>query len=255
MITNTQSGTNVAEIAAGIFRINTPVALPGEIGFNFNQYLIVDDAPMLFHTGMRQLFPLVSEAIRAVMPVERLRYVGLSHFEADECGALNEFLAAAPNAVPVCGQVAALVSVNDYANRAPRVLADGEVFSLGKHTMKWFDTPHVPHAWECGLMVDTASRTFFCGDLFTQGGAGDDALTEADILGPSEAFRKPMDYFAHAPQTRATLERLAREAPTTLACMHGSAWRGDGARLLRDLAGALEAPQLAAEPIRAAALR
>ena len=100
MITNTQSGTNVAEIAAGIFRINTPVAMPGEIGFNFNQYLIVDDAPMLFHTGMRQLFPLVSEAIRAVMPLERLRYVGFSHFEADECGALNSFLAAAPNAVP-----------------------------------------------------------------------------------------------------------------------------------------------------------
>ena len=239
MITNQQSGTRIDEIATGIYRINTPLALPGEVGFSFNQYLIVDEAPMLFHSGMRRLYPLVSEAIRAVMPVERLRYVGLSHFEADECGALNEFLAAAPNAVPVCGQVAALVSVNDYANRAPRVLADGELLSLGKHTMKWFDTPHVPHAWECGLMLDTASRTFFCGDLFTQGGAGDDALTEADILGPSEAFRKPMDYFAHAPSTRTQLERLAREAPTTLACMHGSAWRGDGASLLRALAKSL----------------
>ena len=131
MITNTQSGTNIDEIAAGIFRINTPVALPGEVGFSFNQYLIVDDAPMLFHTGLRQLFPLVSEAIRAVMPVERLRYVGLSHFEADECGALNEFLAAAPNAVPVCGQVAAMVSIGDYADRAPRALADGEELALG----------------------------------------------------------------------------------------------------------------------------
>ena len=249
MITNQQSGTRIDEIATGIYRINTPLALPGEVGFSFNQYLIVDDAPMLFHSGMRRLFPLVSEAIRAVMPVERLRYVGLSHFEADECGALNEFLAAAPNAVPVCGQVAALVSVNDYANRAPRVLADGELLALGRHTMKWFDTPHVPHAWECGLMLDTASRTFFCGDLFTQGGAGDDALTEADILGPSEAFRKPMDYFAHAPSTRTQLERLAREAPTTLACMHGSAWRGDGAQLLRELAAALEQSQ----PARAAA--
>ena len=249
MITNHQSGTRIDEIATGIYRINTPLALPGEVGFSFNQYLIVDEAPMLFHSGMRRLFPLVSEAIRAVMPVERLRYVGLSHFEADECGALNEFLAAAPNAVPVCGQVAALVSVNDYANRAPRVLADGEVLALGLHTMKWFDTPHVPHAWECGLMVDTASRTFFCGDLFTQGGAGDDALTEADILGPSEAFRKPMDYFAHAPSTRTQLERLAREAPTTLACMHGSAWRGDGAALLRELGAVLEQSQ----PARAAA--
>ena len=99
MITNHQSGTRIDEIATGIYRINTPLALPGEVGFSFNQYLIVDDAPMLFHSGMRRLFPLVSEAIRAVMPVERLRYVGLSHFEADECGALNEFLAAAPNAV------------------------------------------------------------------------------------------------------------------------------------------------------------
>jgi flavorubredoxin len=249
MITNSASGTRIDEIASGIYRINTPLALPGEVGFSFNQYLIVDDAPMLFHSGMRRMFPLVSEAIRAVMPLERLRYVGLSHFEADECGALNQFLAAAPHAVPVCGQIAALVSVNDYADRAPRALADGEKLSLGRHVMQWFDTPHVPHAWECGLMLDTTTRTFFCGDLFTQGGAGDVALTEADILGPSEAFRKPMDYFAHAPSTRAMLDRLAGEAPTTLACMHGSAWRGDGARLLRELATVLERSQ----PQRAAA--
>jgi flavorubredoxin len=248
MITNLASGTNIVEIASGIYRINTPLALPGEVGFSFNQYLIVDDEPMLFHSGMRRLFPLVSEAIRAVMPVERLRYIGLSHFEADECGALNQFLAAAPQAVPVCGQVAALVSIGDYADRAPRVLADGENLSLGRHVMRWFDTPHVPHAWECGLMLDTTTRTFLCGDLFTQGGGGSVALTEADILGPSEAFRQPMDYFAHAPSTRAVLERVAREAPTTLACMHGSAWRGDGARLLRELAGVLEGsrPALAA---------
>jgi len=243
MITNAASGTNIVEIASGIYRINTPLALPGEVGFSFNQYLIVDDAPMLFHSGMRRLFPLVSEAIRAVMPLDRLRYVGLSHFEADECGALNQFLAAAPQAVPVCGHVAALVSVNDYADRTPRVLADGEQLSLGAHTLKWFDTPHVPHAWECGLMLDTTTRTFFCGDLFTQGGGGAEALTEADILGPSEAFRQPMDYFAHAPHTRAVLERIEREAPTTLACMHGSAWRGDGAGLLRELAAALERNQ------------
>lgn len=242
MITNSSSGTNIAEIAAGIFRINTPVALPGDVGFSFNQYLIVDDAPMLFHTGLRRLFPLVSEAVRAVLPLDRLRYVGLSHFEADECGALNDFLAAAPSAVPVCGQVAAMVSVSDYANRAPRALADGEELVLGPgRTIRWFDTPHVPHAWECGLMLDVTTRTFFCGDLFTHGGSGSAALTEADILGPSEAFRKPMDYFAHAPHTTATLHRLAAEAPRTLACMHGSAWRGDGAALLRSLAQVLAA--------------
>jgi len=239
MITSAESGTNINEIADGIYRINTPLSLPGGAGFSFNQYLIVDDEPMVFHTGMRRMFPLVSEAIRAVIPLERLRYLGLSHFEADECGALNELLAVAPNAVPVCGQIAAMVSVGDYANRAPHALADGGELTLGRHTIRWFDTPHMPHSWECGLMMDVTTRTFFCGDLFTQGGGGDVALTEADILGPSEAFRAPMDYFAHAPNTQAILERLANERPTTLACMHGSAWRGDGARLLRELGKAL----------------
>jgi len=240
MITNTQSGTNISEVADGIYRINTPVAIPGAGAFSFNQYLLVDDAPLLFHTGQRQLFSLVSEAIRAVMPLEKLRYVGLSHFEADECGALNSFLAAAPQAVPVCSQVAAMVSINDFADRAPQALADGGELSLGRHTVRWFDTPHMPHSWECGLMMDMTTRTFFCGDLFTQGGKGETALTESDILGPSEAFRGPMDYYAHAPQTTATLERLAREQPTTLAVMHGSAWRGDGSHLLRELARKLE---------------
>jgi flavorubredoxin len=238
MITNSESRTNIAEIADGIYRINTPVSIPGS-AFNFNQYLIVDDEPMVFHTGQRQLFPLVQEAINHVIPVSRLRYIGLSHFEADECGALNSFLAAAPQAVPVCGQIAAMVSVGDFADRAPRALADSEELPLGRHTVRWFDTPHMPHAWECGLLMESSTRTFFCGDLFTQGGGGDPPLTESDILGPSEAFRKPMDYFAHAPQTGAILERLAREQPTTLACMHGSAWRGDGGALLRALAAAL----------------
>jgi flavorubredoxin len=239
MITNAQSGTNIHEIADGIYRINTPVAIPGAGQFNFNQYLIVDDAPMLFHTGQRQLFPLVREAISAVLPVERLRYIGLSHFEADECGALNLLLAAAPEAVPVCSQIAAMVAISDYADRAPQALRDGEELALGSHRIRWFDTPHMPHSWECGLMLDVSTRTFFCGDLFTQGGGGEVPLTEADILGPSESFRAPMDYFAHAPHTTATLERLARERPTTLACMHGSAWRGDGEKLLRELALAL----------------
>jgi flavorubredoxin len=240
MITNTQSGTNVHEIAHGIYRINTPISIPGGPGkFNFNQYLILDDEPMLFHTGPRRMFPLVQEAIGHVMQVTKLRYVGLSHFEADECGALNEFLSAAPQAVPICSQIAAMVSVGDFADRPPRALSDGEELPLGEKTVRWFDTPHMPHAWECGLMMESSTRTFFCGDLFTQGGAGEVAITESDILGPSEEFRKPMDYFAHAPQTSAVLERLALEQPKTLACMHGSAWRGDGAALLRDLAAAV----------------
>ena len=240
MLTNSQSGTNVHEIADGIYRINTPVSLPGVPGFNFNQYLVVDDQPLLWHSGLRKMFPLVREAIAAVIPLDRLRYIGLSHFEADECGAMNEFLAVAPQAVPLCGQVAAMVSVNDYADRAARALADGEELSLGRHNLRWFDTPHMPHGWECGLLMETRTKTFLCGDLFTQGGAGEVALTESDILGPSEAFRAPMDYYAHAPQTGAILERLALEAPTTLACMHGSAYRGDGAKLLRELAQRLQ---------------
>jgi flavorubredoxin len=239
MITNPDSGTNIHEIADGIYRINTPIRFPDGAAFSFNQYLVVDDKPLLFHTGPRKLFPLVGEAIGRVLPLERLRYVGLSHVEADECGAMNEFLAAAPRAVPLCGQIANLVSMNDLANRAPRAMADGELLPLGRHTMRWFDTPHTPHGWDCGLMMEVFTRTFFCGDLFTQPGDGEVVLTEADILAPSEAFRRSMDYFAHAPGTGATLNRLADEQPMTLACMHGSAWRGDGGSLLRELAHAL----------------
>jgi flavorubredoxin len=154
---------------------------------------------------------------------------------------MNPFLALAPEAVPLCSQVAAMVSVGDQADRAPRALADGEQLELGRHTVQWLDTPHVPHGWDCGLLMDLTSQTFFCGDLFTQGGRGEQALTEGDILGPSEAFRQPMDYFAHAPQTAATLARLAQLKPRTLACMHGSAWRGDGGALLRHLAEAVTA--------------
>ncbi|MCI4568944.1 hypothetical protein [Lysobacter sp. CFH 32150] len=241
MLTNTQSGTNIHEIEDGIYRINTPVRLPDGQSFNFNQYLVVDDAPLLFHTGPRRMFPLVSEAIARVMPLERLRYIGFSHVESDECGSLNEFLAVAPQAVPVCGQIAAMVSVEDIADRAPRALADGEALSLGRRSLTWFDTPHLPHGWECGLMMDLATHTFFCGDLFTQPGDGTKALISSDILGPSEAFRAPMDYYAHAPNTGALLERLASMNPRTLACMHGSAWQGDGGTLLRELARALAA--------------
>lgn len=235
MITNEQSGTNIHEIADGIYRINTPIELPAG-AFSFNQYLIVDDKSLLFHTGPRRLFPLVREAIAAIVPSTQLSYIAFSHFEADECGALNDFLALAPNSVPVCSQVGAHVSVNDVADRAAHALGDGETLDLGRHVLRWFDTPHLPHAWECGLMFETNTRTLLCSDLFTQGGDGKAALVETDILGPSEAFRGAMDYYAHAPDTDAMLERLAKEGPTTLACMHGSAWRGDGSALLRALA-------------------
>jgi flavorubredoxin len=235
------STTNVHEVAEGIYRLSTPVALPGGQAFSFNQYLIADDEPLLFHTGPRKMFPLVREALAGVLPVERLRYVAFSHVEADECGALNEWLAAAPQAVPVCGAVGALVSIGDLADRAPRALGDGEALGLGRHAVRWLDAPHLPHGWDCGFMVEERTSTLFCGDLFTQGGDGHSAVTTLDILGPSEAFRKEMDYFSHTKNTRVLLEHLAVTNPTTLACMHGSAWRGDGAGLLRALADALSA--------------
>jgi len=239
-ITNRESGTNVHEVSDGIYRINTPVSIPGS-GFSFNQYLILDDEPLLFHTGPRKMFPLVREAVASILPVERLRYIGFSHVESDECGSLNEWLAVAPHAVPLCGRVAAMVSIEDLADRSPRAMADGELITLGTHAIRWFDAPHLPHAWECGFLTEETTRTLLCGDLFTQGGSKLPALTESDILGPSEAFRHKMDYFSHTRNADTMLERLAATQPTTLACMHGSAWRGDGGKLLRSLADSLSA--------------
>jgi flavorubredoxin len=240
VITNAQSGTNVDQVADGIYRINTPISIEGGPGaFSFNQYLIVDDEPLLFHTGPRKMFSLVREAVASIIPVERLRYVAFSHVEADECGSLNDWLAVAPHSSPLCGTVAALVSINDLADREARPLADNERLSLGKRSVRWFDTPHLPHAWECGYLIEEQTRTLLCGDLFTQPGAGQPAITESDILGPSEAFRQNMDYYSHTRNGREMLERLASLEPRILACMHGSAWHGDGAMLLRALADAL----------------
>lgn len=238
--TNTESGTNVHEVAEGIFRINTPVppsVIPG--GFSFNQYLLASDEPLLFHTGPRKMFPLVSEAVGSVLPVESLRHIAFSHFEADECGSLNEWLAVAPGARPVCGRVAALVSVDDVADRPARALGDGDVLSTGRHNLRWLDAPHLPHGWETGYMFEENTRTLLCGDLFTQPGPGESPLTEGDILEPSEAFREKMDYFSHSKYAPALLEHIAATEPTTLACMHGSVWTGDGATLLRALSGRL----------------
>ena len=173
-----------------------------------------------------------------MIPLEELRYISFSHYENDETGALNELLAVAPNAVPLCGRVNAMVN-GDTFDRPAKVLADGEDLSIGQRTVRWLDAPHMPHAWECGHLFETTTRTLFCSDLFTQPGPGDTALTEGDILGPSEALRKNLDYFSHTRASRALVERLAKEAPATLACMHGSAWRGDGAALLRALADRL----------------
>jgi len=241
-ITNSDSGTRIDEIAEGIYRISTPVPprdFPG--GFTFNQFLIDADEPLLFHTGLRQLFPLVREAIGSVLPPERLRYVAFSHVEADECGALNDFLAVAPGALALCGTVAADVSVRDLADRPPRALGDGEEVSLGRHTVRWLYTPHLPHGWECGYLYEVTTRTLLCGDLFTQSGHEHFPVTEGDILASSEEMRGQMDYFSHSPETGALIEKLAATEPAVLGCMHGASFRGDGGRLLRSLKQALKA--------------
>ncbi len=230
--------TSIAEIGDGIYRIHTPIPeMPG--GFSFNQYLVVDDEPLLFHTGGRKLFQGVRDAIARVMPPEKLRWISFSHFEPDECGALNDFLATAPHATPVCGRVGAMVFISDGSIRAPRPLADRETLVTGKRTFEWLDAPHLPHGWDCGFMFERTTSTLLCGDLFTQPGADVPPITDGDILGPSEAFRGAMDYFSHGKNLKPHLDKLVATRPKTLACMHGSAWRGDGAKILRALGDAL----------------
>lgn len=239
MIVNRETGTCVDEIADGIYRICTPLdVIPG--GFTFNSYLVAADEPLLFHTGYRRLFPATFEAIEKLMPAEKLRWIGGSHFEGDEFGALNNFLAAAPEATPFGAEVGVLTSLNDFAARPARGLMDGEEFTIGNRRMKWLYTPHVPHAWDCGILFDLSTRTLLCGDLFTQPGANPPPVTESEVLTASEAMRRMMDYYAHATSTSATLERLASLEPPMLACQHGSAYRGDGAALLRELAAVIE---------------
>ncbi|MBL8211782.1 MAG: MBL fold metallo-hydrolase [Bryobacterales bacterium] len=240
MITNPQSGTRIDEVAAGIYRICTPLdVIPG--GFTFNSYLIADEEPLLFHTGYKKLFPLTAEAVATVLPIDRLRWVGGSHFEADEFGALNEFLTAAPNATAFGAEVGVMTSLNDFGVRPAKPLAEGEVLTVGRHRLQWVNTPHVPHGWDCGVLFDHTTATLLCGDLFTQPGATAPPVTESEILTASEQMRGMLDYYAHARATTPILERLASLQPSMLACQHGSAYRGDCAALLRELAGRIEA--------------
>lgn len=239
----THDSTRIDEVEEGIYRISTAApGVPG--GFSFNQYLIVDEQPLLFHSGPRAFAAGIRRAIASVLPLSRLRFIGFSHVEGDECGGLASLLEAAPHAVPVCSRVAAMVSGADVSPVPVRPLADDERLVLGRRTLRWIDTPHVPHGWDAGLMFEETTRTLLCGDLFTQPGDGADALVESDILCPSEAFRGAMDYFAHAPQTADVIGRLAALEPRTLACMHGSAWRGDGRSLLGALARVVGPPRV-----------
>ena len=227
--------TKLDEIAPRIYRLSTFVPEVGPTGFTFNQFLIDDDEPLLFHTGHRSMFPVVREAIERILPLDRLRWITFGHVESDECGAMNQFLAAAPHAQVAHGATGTMVSLNDMADRPPRPLADGETLQLGSMRVRHIDTPHVPHAWEARVLYEETTGTLLCGDLFTSLGDGP-ALIGGDIVGPAIVAEDVFGYSSLAPSTAATIERLADLEPRTLALMHGSSFTGDGAAALRALA-------------------
>ena len=233
--------TNIHEIADGVYRLATviPEAAPG--GFTFNQYLIDGDEPTLFHTGGRQLFPLVSEAVGKVLDVARLRWVSFGHVESDECGSMNEWLAAAPEAQVAFNPLGVMVSLNDLADRSPRALAEDDRLDIGGHVLRMIATPHVPHGWEAQVMFDETTRTLFSGDLFTQTGDGPAIVHDADLIQPALDAEDLFGFTSLTAATAPTLRRLAELEPRTLALMHGPAFAGDGATALRDLADAYEA--------------
>jgi flavorubredoxin len=227
----------ITEIAPDVYRLSLYVP---EADLQFNQFLVRDDEPLLFHTGMRGIFPQVREAVEKIINPNRLRYIGFSHFEADECGALNEWLQLAPHAEPVCSLVGAMVSVNDFAARPAKGLTDGDGFSTGKYRFRFVQTPHLPHCWEAGVLFEETNRTLFSSDLFHQNGDVE-PLTERSVI---ERARKTFTDYNASPlagyqpytrQTESNLQKLIALEPATIAAMHGSTFFGDGAQALRDL--------------------
>ncbi len=229
--------TTISEIADGIYRLSTFVPeIAPPAGFTFNQFLVLGDEPLMFHTGPRKMFPLIRDAVSRLIPPERLRWISFGHFEADECGAMNEWLAIAPNAQIAHGRIGCDVSLNDMADRAPRALADGEVIDLGRgKRVRYLDTPHTPHGWDAGVVYEESTGTLMCGDLFTQLGDGP-ALTEGDIVGPAIAAEDMFQYSCLNPNMGTTIRALARLSPRTLALMHGPSFSGDGRAALLALA-------------------
>jgi flavorubredoxin len=228
---------NIKEIAPDVYRLSLFVP---EANLQFNQFLVRDDEPLLFHTGMRAIFPEVREAVGKIINPAEIRHIGFSHFEADECGSLNDWLAIAPNAEPFCSFIGAVVSVNDFAARPARALNDGETFSTGKYNFRFIQTPHLPHCWEAGLLFEETNRTLFSSDLFTHEGERE-PLTEQSIIEPvRETFISynagPLaGYMPFSRQTESHLQKLIALEPKTIAAMHGSSFAGDGAQALRDL--------------------
>ena len=227
--------TKIDEIAPDVFRLSTYVGeVAAPAGFTFNQFLIRGEQPFLFHTGMRQLYPLVSDAVDRLIGLDRLRWISFAHVEADECGAMNAFLAAAPEAQVVHGPLACMVSLNDLADRPPVVVLDAPI-DIGGHSLRFLPTPHVPHNWESGLWFDETTKTLLGGDLFTSLGDGP-AIMETDLLEGAMVGEEAFHATSIGPAVPATLETLAGLAPTTLALMHGPSFRGDGSAQLRALA-------------------
>ena len=232
--------TRINEVASRIYRLSTFVPDIGPAGFTFNQYLIDDDEPLLFHTGPRAMFPDLAAAISTITPLAKLRWITFGHVEADECGAMNELLAAAPHAEVAHGALGCMVSLNDMADRAPVPLGDGQVIELGQHRVRHIDTPHVPHGWEARVLYEETTKTLLCGDLVTQ--LGDlAAITSDDIVGSASQDEDVFGATCLTPRTGPTIRSLADLAPTTLAVMHGSCFAGDGAEALLALADEYEA--------------
>lgn len=228
--------TRVDEIADGIYRLSTYIPdIAAPAGFTVNQFLLDADEPMLFHTGQRGLFPQVAAAVARVVAPERLRWVSFGHVEADECGSMNQWLAAAPHAEVVHGQIGCLVSLDDLADRPPRPVGDGEVLDLGGKRVRNIDTPHVPHNWEARVLYEETTGTLLCGDLFTTLGNGP-ALVDTDLVEPAMIAEDAFRGTSIGALTGPTMRRLAELAPSTLATMHGSSYVGDAAAQLTRLA-------------------
>ncbi len=237
--------TTVTEIADRIYRISTFLPQAGPAGLAFNQFLVDADEPLLFHTGLHATFPELLDAIRTVLPIERLRWITFGHYEADECGAMNDLLAVAPHATVAHGAIGVMVSVADQSTRPPRVLNDDEVLDLGGKRIRRIETPHVPHGWDAGLLYEETTGTLFAGDLFTCPGPHP-ATTASDMLAETISAEQALRYSSVGLQTRPTIERLAALEPRTLGLMHNAAYVGDAPAALRDL-GAWYAEQL--EPV------
>jgi len=229
--------TKLDEIAPRVYRLSTFVPEIGPNGFTFNQFLLDDDEPLLFHTGHRTMFASVREAIERILPVERLRWITFGHVESDECGSMNDLLEVSPQAQVAHGALGCSIGLDHMAIRAPRPMTDGETLTLGSMRVRFIDTPHVPHGWEAQVLYEETTGTLLCGDLFTHLGDGP-ALTEGDIIAAAQAAEDMFSYSSLAPSTPATIERLAELNPRTLALMHGSSFSGDGTGALRSLAAA-----------------